>query len=296
VLRTERLVLRPLDPDVDAESLHAGYLDDESIRWWHEPAPRDLDETRQRVAARATRGAELAICIDAADSPAVGHTGWLSTGAGRRHGFGYFLRREHWGRGIALEASQAALRHGFEQLGAAGAELWVYEGNTRSAALAERLGCTLRGRFVAFNLARGAAFDTLAYGIEGPTPQPARVVGLVPSLEVADVGASQRFWVEHLGFEVEWAVGDPPTLVSLARRDWTPPGATVRFAAGSPPAAAPLAGKLDVLVVDIDHLDRELRERRTPIAVALATQPWGLRELTVVDPNGVTVRFYSPVV
>jgi RimJ/RimL family protein N-acetyltransferase/catechol 2,3-dioxygenase-like lactoylglutathione lyase family enzyme len=299
VLTTERLTLRPLERG-DVESLHEGYTDPTAMEWWHQPISGSLDETAGRIDHLRANAAQFAICLGPS-SPAVGHVGWITARPGLRGGFGYFLRREHWGRGIAAEAAEAALHHGMEELGAAGAELWVYEGNRRSAALAERLGCTLRGRFVAFNAVRGRAFDTRVYGItaselgvEGAAPDPPRVVDVVPVLEVADVGASVRFWTERLGFEVEFAVGDPPTLVSVGRGDWTPARASVRFRAapGAPPR--PLAGVLDVLAPDVDQLHAELVGRRTPIAVDIATQPWGLREFTVEDPNGVRVRFYAP--
>lgn len=302
MIRTDRLVLRPLDVDLDAASLHAAYTDEETIRWWHLPAPASIDETRDRVEQLRREPGQFAICPTGhEDEGAVGHIGWLSAAPGKRGAFGYLLRRDSWGNGIGVEAGLAALRYGVESLEAAGAELWIYDGNHRSAALAERLGCALRGRFVAFNTARGRPFETLVYGVtardivgdDGP-PDPARVLDLIPSLDVADVGASVRFWTTYLGFDIEFSVGDPPALVSVARADWTPLRASVRFRAGGAEGRSPVAGVLDVMVADVDLMHAEVTAAGAPIAVDLATQPWGLREFTVVDPNGVRVRFYSP--
>lgn len=304
MIRTDRLVLRPLDADLDVESLHEAYTDDETISWWHLPPPDSTEETRGRIEQLRRETGQFAICLAGHDhEPALGHIGWLSAAPRKRGAFGYLLHRDAWGRGLATEAGLAALRYGVETLEAAGAELWIYDGNRRSAALAERLGCTLRGRFVAFNTARGRTFETLVYGVtareivggDGPA-DPARILDLIPSLDVADVGASVRFWTQYLGFDIEFSAGDPPALVSVARSDWTPLRAAVRFRAGGTEGQAPVAGVLDVMVADVDLMHEEVVAAGTPIAVDLATQPWGLREFTVVDPNGVRVRFYSPAV
>ena len=63
MLRTERLVLRPLDPDLDAESMHRGYADVDAIRWWHHPAPDSPEETHRRLVDLAASPGQLAICI-----------------------------------------------------------------------------------------------------------------------------------------------------------------------------------------------------------------------------------------
>jgi ribosomal-protein-alanine N-acetyltransferase len=296
-IELDGIVLRPLEPD-DAESLHAAYTDDETMAWWHLPVSGSVEESAQRVADLATTDATFAVCIGSADTPAIGHAGWLSAPRDGRGAFGYLVRREHWGTGVATTAATAVLQHGFDVLGAASAELWVYDGNARSARLAERLGATVRGRFVAFNFARGRMFDTLVYGIDRPgATQPPRIVIGIPSFEVVDVAATIDFWRDRLGFEVEFAVGDPPTMVSMARGDWRPQQVIVRFRAavsGDVPDHGGVA--LDVLAPDVDDLHDELGVRGAPIAAPLATMPWGMRELSVVDPNGIRVRFYAPAV
>jgi ribosomal-protein-alanine N-acetyltransferase len=296
-IQTERLVLRPLD-DGDVELLHEAYTDDETMAWWHQPVSGSLDESAQRVADLRGCDATFAVCVGSADTPAVGHAGWLTAPRDGRGGFGYLVRREQWGTGIAAEAATAALQHGFDVLGPASAELWVYDGNVRSARLAERIGATLRGRFVAFNFVRGRMFDTLVYGIDRPgATQPPRIVIGIPSFEVVDVAAAIEFWRERLGFEVEFTVGDPPTMASMARGDWRPQQVIVRFrAAASGDVPVHRAMVLDVLAPDVDDLQDELRLRGAAIEAPLATMPWGMRELTVVDPNGIRVRFYAPAV
>ena len=301
MIRTERLVLRELR-NGDLESLHAAYEDAETMEWWHEPPSASLEETARRIDELRTHAATFAIALDD-HSPAIGHAGWLTAPRGRQGGFGYLLRRDHWGAGIATEAAHAALHHGFAELGTASAELWVYEGNRRSAALAERLGCRIRGQFVGFNLQRARAFETLVYGVTAlelgytdvPSDQP-RLARVIPSMNVRDVSASIAFWTEKLGFEVEFTVGDPPTLASLVRGGaWRPSGAVVRFrAAPSDDTRPPLDGVLEMLTPDVDDMHAELVARGAPIVDTLETKPWGIRECSVVDPDGILVRFYAP--
>jgi RimJ/RimL family protein N-acetyltransferase len=53
---------------------------------------------------------------------------------------GFAFLPEHWSRGFAFEAAEAALHHGRDQLGLAAVLAIVSPGNDRSVALLERLG------------------------------------------------------------------------------------------------------------------------------------------------------------
>jgi RimJ/RimL family protein N-acetyltransferase len=55
---------------------------------------------------------------------------------------GWRLARSHWGRGIATEAAQAAVRFGFEEVGLEEIVSFTFAGNVRSRAVMERLGMT----------------------------------------------------------------------------------------------------------------------------------------------------------
>ena len=59
---------------------------------------------------------------------------------------GWRLHRDAWGRGYATEAGAAGLRHGFERLELAEIVAFIHPANTRSAAVAERLGMQQRER------------------------------------------------------------------------------------------------------------------------------------------------------
>lgn len=78
------------------------------------------------------------------------------------------------------------------------------------------------------------------------------------------------------------------------------PGGTVFYAgqslieiAGYQPPTEPgvFAGALWLQVRDVYATQTELEGRGVPIARAAAQEPWGLHEMHVIDPNGVTLIF-----
>jgi uncharacterized glyoxalase superfamily protein PhnB len=67
-------------------------------------------------------------------------------------------------------------------------------------------------------------------------------------------------------------VPDVPAAVHLARREDVPTGVRIFF-----------------WVKDVNALFEEVRKRGTPIAVPIATRPYGVRDFSIHDPNGVMV-------
>jgi catechol 2,3-dioxygenase-like lactoylglutathione lyase family enzyme len=61
---------------------------------------------------------------------------------------------------------------------------------------------------------------------------------------------------------------------------------------GAPDAAAPpFPGALWLQVRDLEATQTELRERGVDIAREARREPWGLHEMHVADPDGVTLIF-----
>jgi catechol 2,3-dioxygenase-like lactoylglutathione lyase family enzyme len=60
---------------------------------------------------------------------------------------------------------------------------------------------------------------------------------------------------------------------------------------GGSAAAAPFQGALWLQVRDVYATQAELEGRGVPIARAAPCEPWGLHELHVTDPDGVTLIF-----
>ena len=61
---------------------------------------------------------------------------------------------------------------------------------------------------------------------------------------------------------------------------------------GGPPAGTPpVPGALWLQVRDVHAAQRELRDRGVEIAREARREPWGLHEMHVLDPDGVTLIF-----
>ena len=103
VIETERLVLRPLEPE-DAPALARGAGDFEVARRLATvPHPYAVEDALAFVEARPGEGRVWGIV----------EKGALKGIVSIRDELGYWIARPHWGRGIATEASRAAARAWF---------------------------------------------------------------------------------------------------------------------------------------------------------------------------------------
>ena len=149
---TERLLLRALMPE-DAEALHRVIFANaevmefgdgvQSLEWtqsWIRSQAK-LDETLAEAAT--PRVAPWAVVLrDCGEL--IGYCGLFSMNV---HGkpeieLGYRLGRSHWGRGIATEAARAAVSYARDALKLKRLIALIDPGNTRSAAVARKLGMT----------------------------------------------------------------------------------------------------------------------------------------------------------
>lgn len=143
VLETERLVLRPLT-GADFEDYAAMLADPEvSGRLAEKVGGSPADAWRSLamfIGHREIRGYSHWALVEKATGRFVGRAGpW------RPHGFpglgvGWCLARPHWGKGYATEAARAALGYCFTELDAPEVICIILRGNTRSIAVAERIG------------------------------------------------------------------------------------------------------------------------------------------------------------
>ena len=144
-VRTERLVLRPIDPVGDVDAVHA-YASREDVCRYIPWTPR----TREEVAAWLPRrtstvlgpgsGASLAVTL-AETGELVGDVilMWHSE-ADRTAELGYVIDPEHAGHGYATEAARALLAMAFDRLGLHRVVARVDERNPASAAVLRHLG------------------------------------------------------------------------------------------------------------------------------------------------------------
>ncbi len=161
ILRTERLILRPLSLDDAAPT--ARLMTDAIARWTGSWTGR---ETAQSVAARLQRygdaeaaGRSLNL---AATLRATGELiGWMGVarleGDPRRGSLGYWIGEPWFGQGYTREAVRALVPYAFEALDIDVIEAAAQTANIASLAVLRGLGMRHRGQREEFATARGAA-------------------------------------------------------------------------------------------------------------------------------------------
>jgi RimJ/RimL family protein N-acetyltransferase len=154
---TERLLLRPYDPDDAAPLKEAVDTSLEHLRafmdWaWAAPEPVGVIRKRLRSFRDAFRHGDDWIygAFEADGSGLVGGAGLHRRVGPEALEIGYWVRASRVRQGLATEAAAALTRIAFECCGAVRVEIHVDPDNTASLAVAERLGyvreATLRKR------------------------------------------------------------------------------------------------------------------------------------------------------
>ena len=105
---------------------------------------------------------------------------------------------------------------------------------------------------------------------------------VTPILRVADFEASVAYYVDALGFSLDWRDG---RFGAIRRGD-----VTLMLSEGSQGHAGTW---VFVSVSDADALYDEVRGRGAAIRHPPTNYPWGSRELHVFDPDGHVLRFGS---
>jgi RimJ/RimL family protein N-acetyltransferase len=144
-LTTERLVLRPFRAD-DLESFHAVMTTDEVRASLHVPDDYSPGEAWRSMCTFAglwdLRGLGQWVLEERATGRFVGRAGlyWRVDDDWPGVEVGWMLDPAVWGSGYATEAGERSVRHGFEVLGEDTLYSMILPGNTRSEAVARRLG------------------------------------------------------------------------------------------------------------------------------------------------------------
>lgn len=178
-LLTERLVLRPLTPQ-DAEAVYAYTSDGEVMRYMNFERRRTMEDTRaflSSVAEGYARGRQVRGIVLRESERLVGTCGLRISREHERGELGYWLRRDHWGRGLATEAACAVIRHAFEheRLGRVQARCAVE--NAASARVMEKAGMAYEGTLRRYECLGDELRDVSFYAIlrdewaKGPPPR-----------------------------------------------------------------------------------------------------------------------------
>jgi catechol 2,3-dioxygenase-like lactoylglutathione lyase family enzyme len=107
---------------------------------------------------------------------------------------------------------------------------------------------------------------------------------------VRDVGVSLGFFLGRLGFREHFRLGDPPSY-AIVERD----AVSIHL---MPASEAPEGGgrsSIYVFVSDIDRLHSELQDLGCPIEVPPTDFSYGMREMSVRDPDGNRITFGQQV-
>jgi uncharacterized glyoxalase superfamily protein PhnB len=115
-------------------------------------------------------------------------------------------------------------------------------------------------------------------------PEPAfQVTGLAAVLHVSDMATSLAYYRDKLGFAVQFTWEDPPRYVCLCLGD-----AAVHLNAYAPPAAPSI---VCIFCKGVDALHADLAARGANIVRPVATEPYGMCEFLVHDPDGHRLVF-----
>ena len=150
-VRTERLLLRPFEPD-DIPAYAAIRRKPGVMRFLPRPKEPMDDDTRSAKAIEIFRTAwaekgygPWAVILD---GTLIGHTGLRWVPEEDATEVLYLFDPDHHGQGYATEAARAALDHGFGPLGLDRIVAWAMPANAASLAVMKRLGMTRADQLV----------------------------------------------------------------------------------------------------------------------------------------------------
>lgn len=161
--RTERLFLRPAFPE-DSAAIHAGIGEESIVRnLARAPWPYQLAD----ASAFAAMPQDVRLPHFLVTIPGTGVVG--SAGLGEHDGeadLGYWIARDHWGRGIATEAAGAVLKIA-RTLGHRRIVAGHFTDNPASGKVLRKLGFLPTGRpGKRFSLARGEMVESIEYALD----------------------------------------------------------------------------------------------------------------------------------
>jgi catechol 2,3-dioxygenase-like lactoylglutathione lyase family enzyme len=109
---------------------------------------------------------------------------------------------------------------------------------------------------------------------------------VIPALRITDYARSKTFYVDGLGFQIVWEHRYEPhfPVFMEIRRD----GLTIYLTQHRDDCQ--LGGLVHFFVPDVDAWHAELKHRGVPIQSPPSETIEGLRDMTVVDPDGNKLR------
>ncbi len=123
------------------------------------------------------------------------------------------------------------------------------------------------------------------------------------NLIVSDLEASSRFYQETLGFKHIFTMPGPGGKPALVHLRWTKyADLLISLPRDGKPVPSPRGGgvslsfqMLDRFEGSVDALAERAKARGANIISGPLDQPWNVRELTVLDPDGYKLVFTAPL-
>jgi catechol 2,3-dioxygenase-like lactoylglutathione lyase family enzyme len=109
---------------------------------------------------------------------------------------------------------------------------------------------------------------------------------VIPTLRITDETATRAFYVDGLGFSVDWSHRfEPqfPVLLQVSRDGMT-------FYLSQHVMDCAVGGLIHLFVDRVDDWYGELQRKGVAIEMPPTDQPWGLREMHLLDPDGNRLR------
>ena len=111
---------------------------------------------------------------------------------------------------------------------------------------------------------------------------------LIQTLGVPDIDDACTFYVERLGFTLDWAWGEPPDHVSLTLGE-----VEIHLTSGAQARSGQFS--LYIVVDDVDAMYQQCLESRVKTGAEPEDKPWDRREFSTVDLNGYRFVFGSDI-
>lgn len=114
---------------------------------------------------------------------------------------------------------------------------------------------------------------------------------VIPQLRITDAAMSLHFYVDGLGFSIDWEHRfEPgfPVFMQLSRN-----GQTIFLTEHTGDCQA--GGAVYFIVESADQCWSQFEARGVQPTNRLASTPWGTREFLVTDPDGNRLRFASNI-
>ena len=117
--------------------------------------------------------------------------------------------------------------------------------------------------------------------------KPGRLRGFSSVFTVKDVGQSLSFYVDKLGFVIQFKMGEPPNYAIIECEETV----SLHLMPESQDASALGLSSIYVYAVDVDVLHAEFVAKGCPIEMEPEDLVYGMREMSVRDPDGNRITF-----